>query len=163
MREVRPGDALLHPVPLVAIGVLLLNDHVLKATYPGFVTGKLSDVAGLVFFPLFLVAAFEVIEARFVADWRPRRLAIDVAAATTAIAFSAVQVFEPATWLYRYGLGALQWPFALLAGGAYRPVVVMADPTDLVTVPAVLVAWWLGRQREARVARSEEIRIKRDR
>ncbi|MCC6617494.1 MAG: hypothetical protein IT341_00485 [Chloroflexi bacterium] len=45
-----PADGLLHPVVLGAIGLLLLNDHVLKTTTPGFVTGKLSDFAGLAFF-----------------------------------------------------------------------------------------------------------------
>jgi hypothetical protein len=29
-----PADALLHPVALAAIGVLLLNDHVLKDVAP---------------------------------------------------------------------------------------------------------------------------------
>ncbi|MEQ8280212.1 MAG: hypothetical protein RMA76_22075 [Deltaproteobacteria bacterium] len=149
MAEVRPGDALLHPVPLAAIGVLLLNDHVLKAAYPGFVTGKLSDVAGLVFFPLFLVSAFEVVEARFGARWRPKRAVLLAAVVATATVFALVQIWAPATWLYRFGLGALQWPFVAVAGGAFRPVVVMADPTDLVTVPAVLVAWWIGRRRTA--------------
>ncbi|MEQ9499258.1 MAG: hypothetical protein RIT81_20410 [Deltaproteobacteria bacterium] len=149
MSPARPGDALLHPVPLAAIGVLLLNDHVLKAAYPGFVTGKLSDVAGLVFFPLFLVSAFEVVEARFVARWRPKPSVLLVAVVATATMFSLVQIWAPATWLYRYGLGAVQWPFVAAAGGTFRPVVVMADPTDLVTVPAVLAAWWIGRRRTA--------------
>ena len=31
-----------------------MNDHVLKHACPGVVTGKLSDFAGLFFFPLFL-------------------------------------------------------------------------------------------------------------
>src|SRR5690606_8292496 len=47
------GDGLLHPAPLAAIGLLLLNDHWLKAAFPGSITGKLSDFAGLAFFPLF--------------------------------------------------------------------------------------------------------------
>ena len=40
---------LTRPVPLVAAGVLALNDHVLKGAglVPTAVTGKLSDVAGL--------------------------------------------------------------------------------------------------------------------
>jgi hypothetical protein len=36
---------------LVAVFVLLLNDHLFKQVWPGFVTGKLSDVAGLVVAP----------------------------------------------------------------------------------------------------------------
>ena len=35
------GDALLSPLPCLAIALLLLNDHVLKAAWPGPVTGKL--------------------------------------------------------------------------------------------------------------------------
>lgn len=40
-----PGDGLLHPLALLAIGILIVNDHALKAAWPGVVTGKLSDVA----------------------------------------------------------------------------------------------------------------------
>ena len=37
---------------LVAVGVLLVNDHVLKDAYSSWLTGKLSDFAGLYFFPV---------------------------------------------------------------------------------------------------------------
>ena len=40
-----------HPLTVGATAVLLLNDHVLKPAWPGLVTGKLSDVAGLVAAP----------------------------------------------------------------------------------------------------------------
>ena len=51
---------LLHPVVAAAVVVLLLNDHLFKAAAPGLATGKASDFAGLLFFPLLLVAAWEV-------------------------------------------------------------------------------------------------------
>ncbi len=38
--------------------VLLVNDHFLKAEFHNVLTGKLSDLAGLFIFPLFLVAFF---------------------------------------------------------------------------------------------------------
>ena len=38
---------LLHPAFLVAVGLLALNDHVLKEAFPGLLTGKLSDLAGV--------------------------------------------------------------------------------------------------------------------
>jgi hypothetical protein len=38
---------MLHPAFTGAVAVLALNDHVLKSRYPGFVTGKLSDFAGV--------------------------------------------------------------------------------------------------------------------
>ena len=48
----RAGDALLHPVALLSIAVLILNDHVLKPSLPGLVSGKLSGIAVLVLLPL---------------------------------------------------------------------------------------------------------------
>ncbi|MBN1584730.1 MAG: hypothetical protein JXA89_28750 [Anaerolineae bacterium] len=39
------------PPAIAAIGLLLLNDHVLKAAVPSWWTGKLSDLAGLYFSP----------------------------------------------------------------------------------------------------------------
>src|SRR5690242_17575868 len=42
-----PGSAMLHPLVLGAVAVLILNDHLLKARWPSWWTGKLSDVAGL--------------------------------------------------------------------------------------------------------------------
>ena len=42
---------------LGALGVLVLNDHVLKLACPSWITGKASDVAGLFLFPI-LVGAF---------------------------------------------------------------------------------------------------------
>src|SRR5690242_20127817 len=52
------AGALLHPLPLAAVAVLAINDHLLKGAgvLPGWLTGKLSDIAGLFFFPLLLTA-----------------------------------------------------------------------------------------------------------
>jgi len=103
-RLFRRTPLLLHPVPLGAIVLLVVNDHVLKARGPGFVTGKLSDVAGLVFFPLFLDALPGLRDAD-----PTRRLRGCVA--VTVVVFTAVKTWAPATTLYEVGLGLLQWPF----------------------------------------------------
>lgn len=50
---------LTHPYVLFALGLTALNDHYFKFAYPGFLTGKLSDFAGLFFFPLFLHALYD--------------------------------------------------------------------------------------------------------
>ena len=60
------------PSYVIALFLLLLNDHVLKSAFPGFVTGKLSDFAG--------VFAF----AAFFASVIPRRAAA-ICAATGAL------------------------------------------------------------------------------
>ncbi|MFT7597236.1 MAG: hypothetical protein ACI8TP_000154 [Acidimicrobiales bacterium] len=44
---VRRFDSFLHPAFTGAVAVLAVNDHLLKAAWPGLVTGKLSDVAGV--------------------------------------------------------------------------------------------------------------------
>lgn len=153
-RTARPADGLLHPVALGALIVLVINDQVLKATWPGFVTGKLSDVAGLVVAPLALQAAWEV--GQWIAGrWEgpsPRVLA--VAIVVVGIVFVAIQIWTPAADAYRWALGAAQWPFralaALLAGApspGVVPVAVTADAEDLVALPALAVTWWVGRRR----------------
>ncbi|MBI2781462.1 MAG: hypothetical protein HYX55_06680 [Chloroflexi bacterium] len=115
---------------------LLLNDHVLKDAFPGFATGKLSDVAGVVFFPLLLAESAALLLRRDAARLLP------AAAGLTALAFALVKLTPAGAASYAWGLGALQWIAALsLTGhGDLRQVVVVMDPTDLLAVPAVLAA-----------------------
>lgn len=49
---------LLSPLFLIGLFLLLLNDFYLKAAFSNFLTGKLSDFAGLFIFPLFWSAFF---------------------------------------------------------------------------------------------------------
>lgn len=49
-------DALVSPGFLVGLSLLLLNDIALKSLFAGWLTGKLSDFAGLFVFPLFWAA-----------------------------------------------------------------------------------------------------------
>ncbi len=159
-REVVAGDALLHPVALLAIGLLILNDHVLKQAWPGLVTGKLSDFAGLIFFPLLLQAVWEVAAeiGRRPSLARPRVLAIAILA--TAAVFAAIKLLPVAGDHYRAAVGWLQWlPAALvssLAGGdpgSPHIVRLAPDPTDLVALVALAVPWLIGRQRATRTPR----------
>jgi hypothetical protein len=150
----RPAEGLLHPVALVALAVLVLNDHVLKSMLPGLVTGKLSDVAGLVVAPLAVQAAWEV-GLWIAGHWDgPSSRVLAVAIVGVGISFAAVQVWPPATDLYRWGLGAAQWPFravaALLTGApspGVVPVSTTADVEDLLALPALLVTWLVGSRR----------------
>lgn len=47
------ASLLLHPLFIGSLALLLLNDFYLKYAYPGFLTGKLSDFAGLIVLPVF--------------------------------------------------------------------------------------------------------------
>ena len=66
-----PADALLHPLALAALVLLILNDHLLKDLAPGPLTGKLSDVAGLVVLPLIILGAWELVMASLGRWFRP--------------------------------------------------------------------------------------------
>ena len=150
----RPADGLLHPVPISALAVLVLNDQVFKAAWPGPVTGILSDVAGLVVAPLALQATWEVLDWVRGTSHEPRQFVLAVAIVLVALGFTAVQVWEPATDAYRVGLGLAQWPFrattALIGGFPVpgpTPAVAVGDAGDLLALPALGVTWWLGRRR----------------
>lgn len=54
---------LMHPFILAALILTALNDHYLKYKFNNFLTGKISDFAGLFFFPLLLCALFDFIKA----------------------------------------------------------------------------------------------------
>ncbi|MFC7483570.1 hypothetical protein ACFQX7_31100 [Luedemannella flava] len=128
---------LTHPVTVVATVVLLLNDHVWKAAQPGFLTGKLSDAAGLLVAPP-LVAV--VLGDR---PSPPAGRVAGVAIAVTGAGFVAVKVSPLVA-----GWASAVWS---VANGPSR---VLVDPTDLVALPALGLAWlaWRSAARRLTVA-----------
>jgi hypothetical protein len=153
-----PGALLLHPLALGALFVLLLNDQVLKRVSPGALSGKLSDAAGMVLFPLVLHAIVELGAAkigRALSERRSFRALLALVGATW-VGFTLVEMTAFGDVLYRVGLGALQWPFRALlklASGAgvpsLRPVAATPDPTDLLTLPFGLLALAIARRGSA--------------
>jgi hypothetical protein len=148
------GTGMLHPLAVVSLLVLVANDHVFKAWTPGFVTGKLSDFAGMALVPLFLQALFEATFARlrgeFSAESSNRVLA--GAALATAVGFSLVELVPALESAFRIGIGLLQWPFravVCVATGdalpASQPVLATADATDLLALPMAWLAYRAGR------------------
>ncbi|HJP88985.1 MAG TPA: hypothetical protein VJ850_08130 [Candidatus Limnocylindrales bacterium] len=151
-----PGDALLRPIALVSLGLLLLNDHVLKAAYPGLLTGKLSDAAGMVLMPIVLWSAAELLLAAL-GRWRgPSPGGIAVATLVTGLAFASIKLVPGAALGAGWVLGAAQWSLGLFvrlaagdAIGSIAPTAIVVDPTDLLALPCLLIAVWIGRQRLA--------------
>jgi hypothetical protein len=125
---------LIHPVTLLGIVVLAVNDHLLKAHYPGLLTGKLSDLAGLVVAPPLLALALVPVVPR-----RSPVLAARAALTLTAACFTAVKASAA-------GAQAASAVWEVVSG----PSVVLADRTDLVALPAVGLAGWAWRRARRR-------------
>lgn len=146
-----PGDGLLHPLALLALVTWAVNDHVLKVEWPGVVTGKLSDAAGLFVFPLVLQAGIEVLGAA--AGSRvalASRRVLLVAIVATGVAFSAVQLLPLAGEVYRFVWGWLAWPLEGFPRDRIPGVSLVQDPTDVAALPILAATWLLGRARTRR-------------
>src|SRR3990170_2011080 len=141
----RPAlSAMAHPATLASIALLLVNDHILKRQYPSALTGKLSDFAGLFFFPLLLATLFglagavlgrilPVRRAGIAPSPRKPESAARLCFAVTAVAFAAVKLVPPANSAVTIGLETLLG----------LPVRIVRDPTDLMALAALWPAWRL--------------------
>ena len=131
--------------PLAALVVLVVNDHWLKGgLLPGAVTGKLSDFAGLLYFPLFVTAAARwlgalagVLVPRW-SRWLHRRLRLTpgkllASCMFTGAGFTAIRLHAPSADLYLDALAGLG-----VAGA------VAADPTDLWALASLPLAYLVG-------------------
>jgi hypothetical protein len=119
--DLHPARALLSPTWLVALAVLAVNDHILKGAglLPGGVTGKLSDLAGMIVAPALLAALLRV---------RSRRGLLLCHAAVAAV-FAGINL-SPAL--------ADAWSWLM---GLVYPWHVTVDPTDLLALPALALGW----------------------
>ena len=125
--DARPLEFLGDPRFLIALTVLLVNDHWAKAAFHNSVTGKLSDFAGL-FVAGALVASLAHLRP---AAKRGQRDRTQVASLTfLALWFTSFKISATAAtatvWLAD---AILPWDNAIVA-----------DPTDLISLPMV----WLG-------------------
>ncbi|MCY1008850.1 hypothetical protein OV079_25495 [Nannocystis pusilla] len=121
-RELRPARALLSPTWLVALGVLAVNDHLLKGAglLPGVLTGKLSDFAGMLVAPALLAALLGVTSRRGL-------LHCHIA---VGLVFALINL-SPAcadAWSWLMGLVGFPWTITV-------------DPTDLLALPALALGW----------------------
>lgn len=123
-----------HPLPLGAALLMAFNDHWLKGSelLPSLLTGKLSDMAGLFFFPALCLAVlqglFAVIGSRLP---RPRTWGLAIIA-LIGLGFCAANLW-PA---FNQWLGSW-WGHKTM------------DPTDLWALLVLIPAWlWLRKQGE---------------
>jgi hypothetical protein len=158
------GGGLLDPIVVASLALLLLNDHVLKGLARGtswaVLTGKLSDIAGLVFLPVLIVAGLEQWRAFRGRYRQPSPRQATVVAVAIAAVFVAMKTSAHVGAAYAWTLAALQWPVrALLAVSAslplpaLRPVAHVVDPTDVIGVVGVAWVVWQTRRRAEAVTR----------
>ncbi len=136
------GSFVLHPCALGALVLWALNDHLLKGNGPGFLTGKLSDVAGLIFFPLLIAALIEVLGFLLRRDWTLSKRPMQIALIYTIVLYVGINLVPWFDAQHEVFLGYVRWPLdaltALLQGaevGPVRSVVLTLDPTDLILLP----------------------------
>ncbi len=139
-----PAAELLAPLPLLCVALLVANDWLLKPAFGGTVTGKLSDIAGLAVVPLVATAALDVALIALArlglrVDFSLRPWKLHAALAVAFLGFTAVKLSPAAADLVASSL-------SLVTGGS----TIVPDPTDLIALPALLVAYWHGRQVIAR-------------
>ena len=125
----------MHPVTLAALVVLLVNDLLFKALWPGaWIPGKLSDLAWMMFAPPVLAYVLS-----FVTFGRPlgQRAAFAAAYAGLPLLYVAFNTFAPVHDLVLHVLGF---------GGGDGPRSPL-DPTDSIVIPfAMAAAVWVWRR-----------------
>lgn len=142
------GEAL-HPVTIAAVALLIVNDWVIKPRaptgWPHAVAGKLSDVAGLAAAPVILTALIGLalfagarLGLRVDPRLTTRRLVLAIVA--TGAGFAAIKLSPAAARVFIDVIGTV------------RTARVILDPTDLWCLPALAVAWWVGRDELRRLA-----------
>jgi hypothetical protein len=142
-----PGDCLLHPLPMAAALLILVNDMWLKPQWPhSFVTGKLSDVGINFLLPVVLLAAFELVA------WLLGRRSLTplgrpwiVAASFMSAGYFTLLKTVPAfTAIHAAALSLVARPFV-----ADFTVKNATDPADLATLAmTLLAAFYLDRRPE---------------
>lgn len=135
---------LCHPVPLAAVLVMTANDHLLKGSgaLPGVVTGKLSDVAGLFFFPLLLAALLSLL--LHLGRLHASGPAVDGASVlVTGLVFAGIKLSP-----------VLNSAVETLWAPSVR------DPSDLLALPMLGLSWaWMRRSAPLRPLSSEVIAV----
>jgi hypothetical protein len=146
-RRALPAGELLEPLALVAVVILVLNDWVLKRwdPVPALVSGKLSDLAGLLFAPLLATACLDLAlwglaRAGAPVDFSLGRGKLAASICAIGALFAAIKL-SPAAAGWLEGVAAA-------AGLSWR---IVPDPTDLFALPALAGAFWLGRREIGRV------------
>lgn len=106
---------------LVALVLLIVNDQLLKAAYGNWLTGKLSDVAGLVVLPVLVAVALDAFGLR-----RSAALGCGIVGAW----FAVMKTITPVA----------AWTELVFEFITRRPSTIVVDPTDLLGLSGLVIA-----------------------
>jgi hypothetical protein len=123
-------NCLSHPSSVLCIIILLVNDFVIKALWPSWISGKLSDFAGLYFFP-FLLAFFLAIALNRLSIQR-RTIGL-IAMGMTGVCFGLIKTIPLIN----------EWSTDFLESFLGIPAEIVLDPTDLTALIMLLPSWSL--------------------
>jgi hypothetical protein len=119
--------SLSHPISVLAILLLLFNDHYLRWHYPSWLTGKLGDFSWLVFAPFIAAMLFS-----WLSPQRSRLIGL-LLIAFIGIWFASFKTIPFVMDLTKTVLEALvDWRGSL-----------GMDATDLLTLPALGISWYI--------------------
>ena len=130
----RAEAALTHPATLLALATLLVNDLIFKSMWPGsWITGKLSDLAWVIFAPPLLALPLTFLSRR---NQTAQKAAWSTAYIGLPLLYAAYNTIEPLHDVIMDG-------FSLVRG---TPGGSPFDPTDSIVIPfAMATAIWVWR------------------
>lgn len=126
-----------HPSLLFSVTMLGINDHFMKRQFPGFLTGKISDFAGLYFFSFSVALAISLLPSRI--EKNPQ-LVDRISILFVGTFFIGIKT-NP---LVNHQVSAI---LSMLTGW---PTGILIDPTDLIALVSLYPAWRLwARKKDA--------------
>ena len=142
------GSHLRHPLVLIMLIIWLLNDHLLKAYYGSWWTGKLSDIAGLIVCPVSIYSGYEMICAFRKRVPNHLKSVLWCSLIVTGLMLAMINTSQTAERLCSYTVAYVQWPLramlSLLMGNTLpelNRLQTTMDITDLLTLPILVVPY----------------------
>jgi hypothetical protein len=130
--------------------VWAVNDHILKALYGNWWTGKLSDLSGLVVFPVALYSAYEIYWAVRKQAPKHLKLTLKVSVLITGGLLFSINTVSSVEHFSSFAIAYIQWPFralmSLFKEGPLPTLNVLKttmDATDLLTLPTLIIPYIL--------------------
>jgi hypothetical protein len=135
MKSFKPIHFFIHPLPLLAVLLTAVNDHYLKYQFPGFITGKLSDFAGLFYFPLFISAMVVLLVRLYQKEYVFNRRLLLVVIVLTDVIFCLLKLNQQAKSLF------VSW----FSQNVFS-IAVTSDVTDIIALSASAGCYFFARQ-----------------